>query len=205
MIKKIRCLLQLIKVKRSIKFKKNLQVFNNIYNDIAMPITGESDKLSLTYGEIDYLTFSILLYSIAPKPNDVFIDLGSGRAKACFAAALSFNVQNCIGIELLAKRHLLAQQAWQKAPAKVQQQVKLICADFLLQSIESATIIFINATGFFNDEYRNIEQLLTSQLRSGARVIITSKKLSLQHFFLLSSNTIEMDYGLSHINIYEKK
>ena len=35
-----------------------------------------SQKLSLVYGEIDFFSFANILDRAAPKPGDVFVDLG---------------------------------------------------------------------------------------------------------------------------------
>jgi SAM-dependent methyltransferase len=58
---------------------------------------------SFVYGEIDFHSFASIIKEIRPlfKPDGVFVDLGSGTGRACFAMALLSDMKKIIGIEAL--------------------------------------------------------------------------------------------------------
>lgn len=58
---------------------------------------------SFVYGEIDFHSFAQIVKEIRPlfKPDGVFVDLGSGTGRACFAMALLSDVRRIVGIEAL--------------------------------------------------------------------------------------------------------
>src|SRR5580658_1272591 len=48
-------------------------------------------KDDFIYGEIEFLSFYIILEKTKPEPQEIFYDLGCGAGKAVFAAALFFS------------------------------------------------------------------------------------------------------------------
>lgn len=211
MIQKIKLFIQNLKAnyqtlrfKRHIAFNKKYPIFTMLYDGLTIPKASHDQDLKLTYGEIDFLSFSALLSSLQPKPQDIFYDLGSGSGKACFTAALSFSIHRCIGIEILADRYALSQTAWQRAPKPIQQQVQFIHDDFLNQEIIDATIVFVNATGFFNQDMQQLEKYLIRSLKPLTKVVICSKMLNPDSFELINTAMVNMAYGPAHVNIFQK-
>lgn len=206
MIDKVKTTWQIKRFERQIQFKKNFDLFNKIYRLIdqqqKLPNLHPT-QLSLTYGEIEFRSFAALLSLVKPQSNDTFIDLGSGNGKACFVAALSFNIDKCIGIEIVEQRHQQAIAALSLAPPKLTEKIHFICDDFLKQPIEQASIIFINATAFFNETWQEIE-LYLQQVKPGTRLLISTKKLSQQHFKYQGCKLVNMSYGPSHVHLYQK-
>ena len=194
---------------RSISYKQNQTFFNDLYYDIDGYEASRQSKDNLKqsryiYGEVEFYCFSALLSLIKPKPEDVFIDLGSGVGKACVSAALAFNVHQCIGIEIVPKLHQLAQKVYQRCPSHLQNQLHFICDDYLNQNLFNATIVFTNATALFGEDWQQVERQLIAQLPKGASVLVSSKKLPEKYFKHLAMKAVMMDYGLSHINLYIK-
>ena len=58
---------------------------------------------SLTYGEIDFFSFSCILEKLEIKAGDIFVDLGHGTGRALICAALLFGstLNRCVGIEIV--------------------------------------------------------------------------------------------------------
>lgn len=167
---------------------------------------------AFVYGEIDTIAFSQILKFVDPKPEQIFYDLGCGSGLAVFAAALSYPMKKCIGVELLHPLfHLCEQQLahFQTLTAESQYfanhpyAIEFYHQDLLTVDISDGDIIFINATGFFGELWQQITQHLFS-LQSGAKVIITSKKLPETHFQLLDDRPRLMSWGMSTVKIYQK-
>ncbi len=84
--------------------------FNRIFSQtngylISKKDRSNNDMISLTYGEIDFLSFIALLEQTHISTQSVFYDLGSGVGKAVIACAMVFNVKKSIGIEILPNLH----------------------------------------------------------------------------------------------------
>lgn len=73
------------------------------------------DMQPLTYGEINFESFaSIFMHHLPDLPRDgVFVDLGSGVARAVIAASLLHDFKTLVGIEFLASLHELGVHACQ--------------------------------------------------------------------------------------------
>ena len=157
------------------------------------------DAIEYTYGEIDFISFIALLSLTNPSADTVFYDLGSGTGKAVLACAMVFNVQKSCGIELFNLLHDAAvkqRRRLNQLPDYHEKSttIHLINADFLNTSFSDATLIFINATTFFGDNWIAISKQL-EQIKLGAIVITTSKKLRSDVFALKKITTVQMSWG----------
>ncbi len=199
---------QLLKQFRIKRFKHRLRhqadQFEHIYRDIIVQNRQPVDDIRLTYGECEFYSFNAVLSQLNPCEKDVFIDLGSGTAKACIPLLLAYNIRQAIGIEIDAERHRLAEKAKSRSSKAIQSKLELIHGDFLKQSIAQATIIFINATAFFNDHWQEVDCYLTNHAPLYSRVIVASKTLSSNDFQLVNHLPVAMDYGQAHISIYRR-
>jgi hypothetical protein len=64
-----------------------------------------SDTLDLTYGNTAFAAIVEGLTAAAPRNGGVLYDLGSGSGHAVLAAALSFGLSRCVGVEILRGLH----------------------------------------------------------------------------------------------------
>jgi precorrin-6B methylase 2 len=176
----------------------------------------KKDEDAFTYGEIVFLSFILVLDKVKPQPGEVFYDLGSGSGKAVFAAALAFPFSRCCGVELLPGLHRLAQAQISKARALVQinnaspetllakiDHVEFVQADMLDVDFKEADVIFINATCLHQLTWAAMVEKLV-KLKTGSRVIVTSKKLVHPEFVLLSEGMELMSWGMNSLRVYVK-
>lgn len=195
------------------------QAFNNLYRfsntagvaRAARKALGRDDY-SLTYGEIDFVSFVSLFKLVEPNENDVFYDLGCGAGKAVFAVALTFELQKCVGVELLTPLFELCRRQLTSFDQLIAQddyftdhsyQITFFNDDLLNVDMSDASIVFINATGFFGELWESIVNKLL-QLPQGCRIILTSKKLPEDAFHLLDESMRLMSWGMNSLRIYRK-
>lgn len=166
---------------------------------------------NFTYGEIDCLAFMTLLEQTHPQSGDIFFDLGSGSGKAVMTAALAFDFDQSIGVELLPGLCELARQRIQKAASLITtcpdilasrlQRIQIINQDFMQIDLTKCTILFVNATCLSDTIWKNLQQHFL-QLPVGSRVIVTTKEIILDVFQLTSQSRTLMSWGLNTTRIY---
>jgi hypothetical protein len=188
-----------------------------IYHRLYKPIDGFSlslqarlglDAFEYVYGEIDFMTFIALLSLAKPNQDTVFYDLGSGVGKAVIACAMVFNVKKSCGIELFQTLHQCAETQHQKLSKlptyqKKSDAIHWIHGDFLTMDFSDATLIFINATGFFGEHWEQLNARLTGAL-SCQTVITTSKKLRSHAFTLTRTTSVRMSWGIVTAYIHHR-
>lgn len=194
---------------KRINLKQNLVLFNQYYKNIdgysaSLQENKERFETSKLYGEVDFYHFAALLSLVQPKIEDVFVDLGSGVGKACLTAALAFDIKYCLGIEIVPKLHEQALAVYEKCPVDLQNKLIFICGDYLKQQLSDASIVFINATALFGEEWSMVEKHLIEQLSTNTRLLVSSKTLPSKYFKHLALKPVMMDYGQSHVNLYIK-
>lgn len=205
-----------IQQRQSIKrFKKHYQIpsksraFHAYYQDANGFILSKSARKhnpepSLTYGEIQFEPFAALLSLLAPTADDHFFDLGSGIGKACLTATMVFNMQQATGVECLTELYEESVRIKHKTPSDLQKRLIFKHGQLLNINIQPATIIFINATAFFGNEWENIVHFLSKNTQQGTRIIVTSKSLPTSKFLLLHKTVCLMSWGPAHIQIYSR-
>lgn len=195
---------------KRISLKTNLAYFNALYQGVDGYACAQSLNLNrqhaeaIVYGDIDFYSFAAALSQISPSPDDIFIDLGSGVGKACMTAALAYGIHHCRGIEIEAKLHELALVAHAKAGSSLQQKLHFVCDDYFKAAFSDATIVYVNATALFGEQWDKLQACLMAQLNVGTNILITSKKLNAKYFRFISQHSILMDYGQSHLSVYQK-
>lgn len=203
--------------------KKTLHFLESIYKKINAEAISRRDRRrqslmddAYVYGEIDFLSFILILEKTKPQSGEIFYDLGSGAGKAVFAAALSYDFSKVYGIERLPGLYKLAQIQINKAvtlahltPSWIKnyllkiKTIHFINGDFLQQDIADGDIIFINATCLNYYTWEKVVHKLTA-LKQGSRVIVTTKKISNEQFSLLYHDFELMSWGMNSVNIYLK-
>lgn len=155
---------------------------------------------SLIYGEIDICALLDLLDYIKPTEKDVFYDLGSGAGKTLMATQMRYPYLKVCGIERLQGLHDLAEEIGQSHPPP---HPLFINDDFLNVDFSEATILLINATAFSPATWEPMLAKL-AQLKSGTKVIVTSKTLPPPGFIARFGAMEKMSWGLCTTRIYEK-
>ena len=181
---------------------------------------------SLADTEIDLASFHRVFTKLhrfgwADSNEGRFLDIGSGIGKAVFAACLFHtNWKSCVGIEILtslnqASLHI-KNTAWHEAKRDLEQHQQDIDVQFLLgdaltmkwsenDHAGGGDVVFINATSFDEGMVDKLSQEARG-LRSGAFIIITSKRLrGVDSFFdLLASDLMENSFGAVKVFIYKR-
>ena len=205
--------------KRLLQINAHLSMMAHLYQDVdgfaaSKRARIKQDAMEYVYGEIELLSFMALLSLIKPDHNTVFYDLGCGSGKAVFACALVYDVKKSCGIELFAELYELAIQQKDrlmllvsddnnKIYAKKASTVCFINDNFLQADFNDATLIFINATGFFGATWEALNLLLSS-IKSCQIVITTSKKLTIPVFKVMKITIMEMSWGLVKVYIHQR-
>lgn len=180
-----------------------------LYRDISGYALSKNERQRLTededafiYGEIEFLPFFALLKKAKLHQDEIFYDLGSGIGKAVFTAAWYFDCHKIYGIEILPGLHKIAESQLEKNPQLTN--IQFINTNFLHYNFSDADIIFINATCLSYSTWENIVTKF-NLLKSGSRVIVTTKRILLDSFELLYQNLIPMNGSISLVSIYLKK
>lgn len=194
---------------RKIKYRRILHTIGELYhrdNPFMIAKAARPDTLSdFYYGEIDLCAFLDLLAMTHPQPNAIFYDLGSGCGKTLFAAKLAYPRLEVRGIELVADLHALgSQKLVEYLSLNKKFHLQFICDDLLQQDFTDANILFINATAYSVPTWEQINSKLLN-LKTGTKIIITSKTLPQTHFIPYYSGMEQMSWGLTSTYIYVKR
>ncbi len=163
---------------------------------------------AFTYGEIQFLSFFSILDMVKPQAHEIFYDLGSGAGKAVFATAFYGDIAKCYGVELLPKLYELSNNKILKAKANAFSlekisRIQFINKNFFDIDFTDGDIIFINATCLSFTAWEKIQQELL-KLKSGSRIIVTTKKIVSDHFSIIYQGMTLMSWGINSIHIYQK-
>jgi precorrin-6B methylase 2 len=168
------------------------------------------------YGEIDFSSFYTILERVSPSTEDVFYDLGSGSGKAVLSAVLFFNVNKSIGIELLPPLHEQSKVQLEKAIQRFQQtkvekeylaqmeRIQFIKDSFLHYDFSDADIIYVAATCYSEVTWNELITKM-ARLKSGSRIIVTTKTIDHEQFEPIYQGIELMSWGLCPIRIYKIK
>ncbi|NCT57322.1 MAG: hypothetical protein GW760_06420 [Legionella sp.] len=193
-------------------FKKNhSKTLSRIYRLIKY-----KNNREFIYGEIDLLAFHKMIEKAEPKEGAIFYDLGSGAGKAVFSAALYFDFNRCVGIELmdvlykkslvsLSKAHAILKSSAFVGDVYEQKlsKISFVKHDFLTYDFSDADIIYLAATCLSEQTLGNLINKI-SMTKRGTRVMIATKKIDHDAFELVYDNVELMGWGLCHFRIYRR-
>ena len=199
---------QLARWTRKLQLKQHRRAFDTIYQDVdgftlSRRARQSQDAFEYTYGEINFLPFIALIALAKPQSSTRFYDLGSGVGKAVLAAAMVFPMEKACGIELFEPLHqaAVATQARLASMTDDISNTKTICFihdNFLhVDWWRDATLIFINATGFFGTTWERLNQQLAENNIPSCVIITISKKLNAEHFTIIAEHFVEMSWGIA--------
>lgn len=175
----------------------------------------DKESMDFIYGEIDFLAFFSILEKVKPQPSDIFYDLGSGTGKAVFAAAFFFDIARSCGIELVpilsekANKNLHESKCLlQNSPIVLARdhledlsKIEFIQDSFLTYDFKEASMIYVAATSLNHDTWEALVEKL-AYLNSGTRVMVATKRIKHERFYLIYQGAELMSWGLCPVNIY---
>ena len=168
------------------------------------------------YGEIDFLSFYTILERTSPSNQDVFYDLGSGSGKAALSAALFFNVNKSVGVELLPPLYEQSNTLLKKAIQRFQQKdiekiylpqmdrIQFINDSFLHYDFGDADIIYVAATCLTDTTWNELISKM-ARLKPGSRIIVATRMIHHEQFESIYQGIELMSWGLCPIRIYKIK
>jgi SAM-dependent methyltransferase len=205
--------------KKPVKTNTPAYILEKLYSPVdGVSIShAERDRLqindtSFIYGEISYAGFSEALACAVPAANEIIYDLGSGTGKAVICAALLYDWKKCVGIEFLPGLYDVSQgllkiflnmEEVQQHFAGKRFPIEFIQDDFQNVDFLDADIIHVNATTLNPVLWGKLEIQL-NQLKSGARVIVSTKKLDAVYFEKIYQAMLPMSWGDCTVFIYKK-
>ena len=175
---------------------------------------GNTMGSSLTYGEIDFRSFGIILQRFTSTRGKIFYDLGSGTGRALVEARLLADFDQCIGIELLNSLHEKAVQVvgdfdkpkYRKilshsVPSK---DIRVYEGSILEEDWADGDLIFANSTCFSPDLMSRMGEQ-GEKLQPGAYFITFTKGLTSKAFELLEQVRLKMSWGPATVYIHRRR
>lgn len=174
--------------------------------------TGRGDVQSLVYGEVDFQSFvHVLRKAVGPTAGKRFYDLGSGTGKAVFAARLTQDFEECIGVELLeglyraseAVSDRFASQVRQYLSTEHSQRTRMVHGSLLDVDWSDGDVVFANST-CFDDQLMDSISRQAEALRPGSIMITFTKSLSSECFAILEQKRYTMSWGQATVFIQRR-
>lgn len=152
---------------------------------------GAERSKALQYGEFDLAFFFQLLKLAEPRPNERFVDIGSGCGRLVFAAAAVYEWELAAGVEILRDLHVVATQAHARLYTASEEcgvplaPCTLVCEEVatalppLLEAAPSTCVAFVYATCWpsVGPYLTELSLMLATSLETGSRVISVDKQL----------------------------
>lgn len=160
------------------------------------------------YGEILYYSAIKLIKHLNLKPDDNFLDIGSGLGKLALYIYFASQVQSVTGIEINSQRHLIAtrirQVIEQQLPRMFEQRTfTLLEGDFLQSDFEDITVVYICSTIFSYELLEAMGKKL-NQMTSIKKIASFRKLPHLSHFKLVKKLLIHCSWERVGCYIYER-
>ena len=165
---------------------------------------GISDR-SFVYGEVLPGPFLELLERAAPRPGEVFYDLGSGVGRAVVLAALAFPFARAVGVERLGGLCSAATRVSERLGAELGERcpaISFLEADLLEVDLSEANVVFLHANCFQPPLLEALPARFEA-LPDGARVISVGHLLG-GGLELIETTKLELGWGESQAAIYRR-
>jgi hypothetical protein len=181
--------------KKKHQIDATLQRVENIFKDangfiISTTARLHAPSLELTYGEIELESFLALLSLAKPKPHQHFYDLGCGIGKTVWAAAMTFPLKKCIGVEqILELHHVNHQKKLQLNP----ENIHFLHQDILDTHWPTESILYLNIASFIPESWNKIAKKL---IEEPAEIVITLAKPLSSNDFKIQSTEVMTTWGV---------
>lgn len=153
------------------------------------------------YGETPYHTGLKLLNMAKVTEEDVFIDLGSGRGKMVFLAALAKKCQ-ATGIEMLPSYNILANRIAKNT--KLSNRVQFLNDDFLACDLTGVTVVFTACTSW-SQLTRDLLLDRVEELDDGVRWISIGREQRHPDLDLIQADRLLFSWGYENVWLYTVK
>ena len=153
------------------------------------------------FGETPYNTGLKLLEMAKVTKDDLFIDLGSGRGKMVFLAALAKGCQSK-GIEMLPSYNILASRIAKNT--KLTGRVQFLNDDFLTCDLTGATVIFTACTSW-SQLTRDLLLDRVEELDEGTRWLSVGREQRHPDLELIKADRLLFSWGYENIWLYTVK
>lgn len=164
------------------------------------------DPMAFVYGEVCAHSFYDLLKFVAPINGDILYDLGAGAGKAMATAKIMFPEVDVRGVELLGPMRDLSSELFATLVDTLSLDLRAHFnqGDIYEYDFSDASIVFINATGYFDEAYIKLVRSL-ERLKPGTRILISSKELPEPDFiFETRWPAVEMSWGHCQVRYYRR-
>jgi SAM-dependent methyltransferase len=174
---------------------------------------------SFVYGELRFVPFACTIEKIKeelPEEGGIFVDLGSGSGKACFAAALLHPFTKVIGIEIMEDltekaRTILREDwnppsslLWNRRSKNKTAEIQFIREDVTkIQWWKQCDVAFANSTCFDRKLMRTISRQ-SENMKKGSFFITFTKELCSDQWEVINSKRYNMSWGAATVFIHRK-
>ncbi len=143
------------------------------------------------FGETPYPTGLEILREAGVGPEDVFYDLGAGKGKMTFLAALASGCR-AVGLEMLASYTLVGNRMVRAL--RLADRVEFRHADFLVEDLGPATVLYTAASSW-SQATRDALLARAGELRPGTRWISVGWECRHPRLELLSARRLLFSWG----------
>ncbi|MCR4782992.1 MAG: hypothetical protein K6A35_00535 [bacterium] len=161
----------------------------------------DRDPDDFRFGDTPYQTGLKILQKAKICESDLFLDLGSGRGKMVFLAALSCNCQ-AVGVELLPSYNILCNRIAKNVG--LGDRVQFVNGDFLEYDLTGATVIFTACTTW-SQLTRDLLLDRVEELPEGTRWISAGQEQRHPDLNLVAADTLLFSWGYEDVWFYEVK
>ncbi len=152
------------------------------------------------FGETPYATAVEIFDWAGLKSSDYFLDLGCGRGKVVFVAAVAFGCRT-MGLDLLAFYIKKARKISDGLPTTVPRPL-FLQQDFLQAEMFDITMAYVGGVSLA-DETRDDLLLLSQTARIGTRWLTVGWEIRQDHLRLQSEREFLFSWGLEVVRVYE--
>jgi len=175
-------------------------LFSNPYRTCRKFLQKKGKKEIYAYGETPLSTLEIIAKTCELKPEDTWMELGSGRGRGCFWIAHFIGCKT-IGIEWI--------PSFIRLGSFLKSCFQMKNLSFHLQNMEeadfrSATVIYLYGTCLETESLDKILQKMEA-LPTGARVISVSEPLANNHFVLQKEFDVQYPWGETKAYLHFRK
>ena len=153
------------------------------------------------FGDTPYQTGLKILQKAKVTENDLFMDLGSGRGKMVFLAALACHCQS-VGIELLPSYNILCNRI--AGNVHLEDQVQFLNDDFLECDLTGVSVIFTACTTW-SEMTHDLLLDRVEELPDGVRWISAGQEQRHPDLNLVGADTLLFSWGYEDVWFYEVK